>query len=80
MLTIKPKPFLDTVTTNVLGPIIVAQKFASLLDKAKKPVVCNISSSLGSIGLDCGTLVASYSASKSALNMIVGFGNTVLVL
>lgn len=61
---------------NVAGPAIVAQNFMPLLERAaagggKKPVVCNMSSGMGSIAMDLGDRLVSYSISKSAVNMLV---------
>jgi NAD(P)-dependent dehydrogenase (short-subunit alcohol dehydrogenase family) len=63
--------------TNVLGPVRVLQAFAALLDTSTAPVVVNVSSGLGSLGLasDPGSPYAEfvslgYPSSKAALNML----------
>jgi len=70
ILNIKPADFVYTFKVNVLGPALVLQHFVPLLDRAADPIVVNLSSGMGSIGLDLGPSAASYSVSKSALNML----------
>ena len=62
--------------TNVFGPIAVAQAFLPLLQKAPAARIVNVSSAVGSLGLeaDPGSPIAQlgglfgYAASKTALN------------
>ncbi|MDQ8203240.1 SDR family oxidoreductase [Pelagicoccus sp. SDUM812003] len=63
--------FTRTLRTNVVGPAMVMQSFASLLAKGAK--VVNISSGLGSfgMGIDFGGPTGTYAASKAGLNMVV---------
>jgi NAD(P)-dependent dehydrogenase (short-subunit alcohol dehydrogenase family) len=63
--------------TNVLGPARVLQAFTELLDASPAPVVVNVSSGLGSLGLASDPdgayrafLALGYPASKAALNML----------
>jgi len=73
---ITPEAFHRDMTTNVLGPALVSQAFISLLERpsseanARLPVVMNMSSGAGSIGLGLGGASAIYSMTKSALNML----------
>ena len=53
------------------GPILVTRTFMPLLEQGNRKVIANISSSLGSIGIDYGVNHSSYSISKAALNMLV---------
>ncbi|MDQ8201461.1 SDR family oxidoreductase [Pelagicoccus sp. SDUM812003] len=65
------KPALDkTFATNVSGPSLLMQELAPLLSKGSK--VVNLSSGLASLTRKggIGTEVASYAASKAALNMM----------
>ncbi|KZV62033.1 NAD(P)-binding protein [Peniophora sp. CONT] len=56
---------------NVVGPALLAQAFLPLLERpGARGVIMNMSSGLGSIGLDCGPKCASYSVTKAALNML----------
>ncbi|KAF8531714.1 NAD-P-binding protein [Gautieria morchelliformis] len=71
--TMDPTTFLDTMKANVVGPALVFQAFLPALERSTRPegpVVLNTSSSLGSIGIDYGAKVTSYSISKTALNML----------
>jgi NAD(P)-dependent dehydrogenase (short-subunit alcohol dehydrogenase family) len=63
--------------TNVLGVVRVTQAFVPVLERSGNPVIVNVSSGMGSIGVtsDPGrlesTLVSlAYPASKTALNML----------
>ncbi|KAI0042051.1 C-factor [Auriscalpium vulgare] len=55
---------------NVAGPALVAQAYLPYLEKGERKVIVNVSSGLGSIGLAFGAKQASYSISKTALNML----------
>ncbi|KAI8974773.1 C-factor [Trametes punicea] len=59
-----------TFQTNVIGPAVIAQTYLPLLEKGKRKVIVNMSTGLASIGLDCGPKCATYSISKTALNML----------
>jgi NAD(P)-dependent dehydrogenase (short-subunit alcohol dehydrogenase family) len=63
--------------TNVFGPVRVLHAFLPLLEKSPAPVVVNVSSGLGSLGLAAdpdgpwsGFILPLYSSSKAALNML----------
>ena len=56
---------------NVAGPALVAKVYLPYLEKSKRKVIVNMSSGLGSIGLDLGPKNSIYSISKTALNMLV---------
>lgn len=60
-----------TFDTNVVGPAMIMQSFAKVMEANGK--IVNISSGLGSFGLDLGygSPTTSYAASKAALNMMV---------
>jgi len=68
-LTVKPKNFIDTMLTNVVGPMLVTQHFMPYLIKSEKPVLMNMSSGLGSITNADTSFQASYRISKAALDM-----------
>lgn len=57
--------------SNVAGPATLAQVYLPYLEKSKRKVIVNMSSGLGSVGLDCGSKCSIYSVSKAALNMLV---------
>ncbi|KAI0353823.1 NAD-P-binding protein [Trametes cingulata] len=59
-----------TFHINVAGSAAVAQAFLPLLERGAKKTIVNVSSSLGSIGFDLGPVFASYSITKTALNML----------
>jgi NAD(P)-dependent dehydrogenase (short-subunit alcohol dehydrogenase family) len=63
--------------TNVLGLVRVTQAFLPLLERSASPVIVNVSSGMGSLGVTTdperleSTLVGlAYPASKSAVNML----------
>jgi len=63
--------------TNVLGVVRVTQAFVPVLERSGNPVIVNVSSGMGSIGVTSdperleSTLVSlAYPASKTALNML----------
>jgi NAD(P)-dependent dehydrogenase (short-subunit alcohol dehydrogenase family) len=75
---------MEDMKGNVLGPALVAKAFRPLLERSasnvpsgspdQPPVVSNMSSDLGSIGLNrYGAMDALYSISKAAVNMLVSF-------
>jgi len=61
---------LNTLKVNVAGPALMAQLYIPYLEKGKRKVIVNITSGLASIGLDFGDKNATYSVSKTALNML----------
>lgn len=74
--TLEVESFLADMKLNVAGPAIVAQNLMPLLERAaaaggRKPVVCNMSSGMGSIAMDLGARMVSYSITKSSINMLV---------
>ncbi|KAI0656139.1 NAD-P-binding protein [Cubamyces menziesii] len=74
MGTVSSTMDLDILTrefrVNVLGPARVYQAYLPLVAKSQKKTVVNMSSRLGSIGNNCGTLYTTYSITKTALNML----------
>ena len=55
--------------TNAIGPVLLAQACADLLERGENARIANISSGLGSISGVDGFNSPSYNASKAALNM-----------
>jgi NAD(P)-dependent dehydrogenase (short-subunit alcohol dehydrogenase family) len=67
----------EVLATNVLGIVRVTQAFLPLLERSAIPVIVNVSSGMGSLGVTTdperleSTIVAlGYPASKSAVNML----------
>ena len=67
----------SVLATNVVGLVRVTQAFVPLLERSESPVIVNVSSGMGSIGVTSdperleSTLVGlSYPASKAAVNML----------
>ncbi|KAF9222929.1 NAD(P)-binding protein [Gyrodon lividus] len=60
----------SVVETNVGGPALVTRMFIPLLERSTRKVIVNISSTLGSIGMDLGGGHTTYSISKMGLNML----------
>jgi NAD(P)-dependent dehydrogenase (short-subunit alcohol dehydrogenase family) len=63
--------------TNVFGLVRVTQAFVPLLAKSANPVIVNVSSGMGSLGvttdperLESGLVNVTYSPSKAAVNML----------
>jgi NAD(P)-dependent dehydrogenase (short-subunit alcohol dehydrogenase family) len=63
--------------TNVFGPVRVLHAFLPLLERSSAPVVVNVSSGLGSLGLASAAdgpwrefIVPVYASSKASLNML----------
>jgi len=67
--TLAGKSLLDTFAANVVGPVLLTQALASLLEKSSTAKVMNISSILGSIADTEAFGTPSYAISKAALNM-----------
>ena len=63
------KSLAETFATNVIGPVLVTQALAPLLEKGRAAKVMNITSELGSIAGTVGFGTPSYAISKAALNM-----------
>ncbi|RPD60418.1 C-factor [Lentinus tigrinus ALCF2SS1-7] len=59
-----------TIQANVIGPAVMSQCYLHLLEKSQKKTIINITSGLASIGLDLGPKCATYTISKTALNML----------
>lgn len=60
----------ETFEVNTIAPVIVAQHYLDLIKAGEDPMIINVSSRGGSIGLRHTVSNASYAASKAALNMI----------
>ncbi|KAI9288248.1 4-dihydrotrisporin dehydrogenase [Umbelopsis sp. AD052] len=71
-LTTPPQALLDVFNTNVVGTVLVTQRFVPLLKKKTDRKIFTISSILGSVGLTtyAGTM-APYNVSKAAVNMYI---------
>ncbi|KAI0375991.1 NAD-P-binding protein [Pilatotrama ljubarskyi] len=61
---------IGTFRTNAVGPALVSQAYLPLLERGRKKIILNISSTYGSVGSDFGDGLLSYSMSKAALNML----------
>jgi len=57
-------------TTNAIGPVLVTQAFAALLNRSARPIVANLTSSLGSLTGANTPGGYGYAMSKAALNML----------
>ncbi|KAK9767872.1 hypothetical protein K7432_001935 [Basidiobolus ranarum] len=71
-LTKTSKAVLESMfSTNVSGPMLVAQQFIPLLEKGNQKKIINIGSILGSIALNISMLPQmGYAVTKTALNML----------
>ncbi|KAL1948609.1 hypothetical protein VTO73DRAFT_10415 [Trametes versicolor] len=71
--TIDPDALLEAFRTNSVGPALVSQVVLPFLEKGSTKKILHISSTSGSIGSadEMGAVMAGYSMTKSALNMLV---------
>jgi NAD(P)-dependent dehydrogenase (short-subunit alcohol dehydrogenase family) len=67
-LTMTPEIFETTLRTNTLGPWLVAQAFAPLLEKSNSPRIVNVSSGGGQLEDGADGWAPGYCVSKTALN------------
>lgn len=67
-LTITSEIFEKTLRTNTLGPWLVAQAFAPLLEKSEAPRIVNVSSGGGQLEDGADGWAPGYCVSKTALN------------
>lgn len=68
VLNISREMFETTLRTNTLGPLVVSQAFAPLLQKSKSPRIVNVSSGSGQLADGADGWAPAYSISKTALN------------
>ena len=68
--TLKIDEMRRTFAVNTFGPILVCQRYLSLLQAGESPRVVNISSNWGSLTRYERGMSYTYSASKAALNML----------
>ncbi|KAH9924028.1 NAD(P)-binding protein [Fomitopsis serialis] len=61
---------LASLQTNVAAPALLGQLYAPLLEKGTRRTIVNVSSALGRFSRDSGAAVATYSVSKTAVNML----------
>ncbi|GBE88922.1 C-factor [Sparassis latifolia] len=62
--------FSQSLQVNVVAPALLGQLYLPFIEKSSRKVIVNITSGLASIGLDFGAKNATYSVSKTALNML----------
>lgn len=62
---------MERFVSNVVGPALVVKSMLPYIEKGQKKVVLNMTSGLASISSNFGAFSASYSISKTALNMLV---------
>ncbi|KAH7910500.1 hypothetical protein BJ138DRAFT_1136000 [Hygrophoropsis aurantiaca] len=65
-----PTDLADTITSNVVGPALIARHLLPAIEKSSRKVIVNMSSGLASIGKNLGPKSTSYSISKTAVNML----------
>src|SRR5215831_14316787 len=65
---LEAKTFVDTFTTNAVGPLLLTQALTPLLTHGEKPKVVNLTSNLGSLNKTTEFFTPSYAVSKAALN------------
>ena len=62
---------MDTFRINVAGPAMLTNTLLPHIERGRRKVIANLTSSLSSFELDLGPKNMTYSLSKSALNMLV---------
>lgn len=70
ILTTTPAQFEETLRTNALGPLLVAQNFIPLLEKSDRPRIVNISSGGGQLDGGADGWAPAYCISKTTLNSV----------
>ena len=68
ILTTTTEIFENTLRTNALGPLLVAQAFVPLLRKSETPRIVNVSSGGGQLADGADGWAPAYCVSKTALN------------
>ncbi|KAI0786295.1 C-factor [Abortiporus biennis] len=68
--TLTSRALENSFRANVTGPALIAQALLPFIEKSNRKLIMNMSSGLASIGIDLGPKNASYSISKTALNML----------
>src|SRR5688572_17017818 len=69
LLDSKVETWRDTLATNVLGPLLLAQALVPLMRKHRYGRIVNVSSAMGQLS-DMGTGSPAYRVSKTALNAL----------
>ena len=69
LLDSKVETWRDTLATNVLGPLMLAQALVPLMRKHRYGRIVNVSSAMGQLS-DMGTGSPAYRVSKTALNAL----------
>jgi NAD(P)-dependent dehydrogenase (short-subunit alcohol dehydrogenase family) len=67
---LEAKTFVETFSTNAVGPLLLTQALTPLLARGEMPKVVNLSSNLGSLRKTTEFYTPSYAISKAALNMV----------
>ena len=57
--------------TNVVAPAFLGVLYLPLLERGTRKTIVNVSSSVGSIGVNYGPMYPTYALTKTALNMLV---------
>ena len=68
--TLDPAAMAQAFRVNAIAPLIVAKHFVPLLRRGHRPLICQMTSVMGSITLTEGGGYYSYRGSKAALNMM----------
>jgi len=67
---LRPEPVLEVMRINAVGPLLTTQALAPRLALARRAVVVNLTSGLGSIDRTTSRGNVAYAMSKAALNML----------
>lgn len=70
LLELTPELVLDTMRTNTVGPLLVAQKLRPLLARSAAPRIINVSSGGGQLSKGMDGWAPAYCISKTALNAV----------
>lgn len=69
-LDVDCKAFIETLTTNAVGPLLTAQAFVRNLREAKRPRIIMLTSRMGSSTYEKPSDLVPYQASKAAANKV----------
>jgi len=69
-LNFDPEDLLKTITSNIIGPSLITRALVPAIEKSQRKVIMNMTSGLASIASDHGDKCATYSISKTGVNML----------
>ncbi len=68
--TLPAENLIHSFQVNAIGPMMMVKHFLPLLERGRQPLICQMTSMMGSIAMASGAGYYSYRGSKAALNML----------